>query len=370
MPLMDSTTVHEGHSSKGTMSESPSESSSALTLLLDTVRRAQQRGETTRARAVARMLTQQYPGSLAAWQALADLAEDAAEQQLALTQIRSLSPAIEPAWEAPAKAAVFYDEPAIGNTTPVELTSSSILEVRASRMRWPILLVSGIAAAVIIGLLLWRLGVFAPRTAVVVETTPISPPIATIATLIPTERTDSADLPTAAPLPTTDAEATSEALPTAAPSATPVPTIGPSPTPRPILAVGTVIEQDIWSISLLRPEHALVLDGSIGNLQPRGRFVLALLAIANGGTTAARLPHGMVTLVDAAGHVYSPSVDASVTYLNTYGRGQVGDLSLSEGIPPNAGNVSVPLIFDIPADARDLYLVVAGATQGWPVPGR
>jgi hypothetical protein len=60
---------------------------------------------------------------------------------------------------------------------------------------------------------------------------------------------------------------------------------------------------------------------------------------------------------------------ASTVYLNTYGRGQRGDLSLEEEIPPGGGNVSVPLIFDVLADARDLRLYVAGEPLGWAVGG-
>jgi hypothetical protein len=114
----------------------------------------------------------------------------------------------------------------------------------------------------------------------------------------------------------------------------------------------------------------LLLDGSIGTLQPQGRFALALVAVANGGALAETLPLELVTIVDAAGNRYQPELAASDVYLSTYGRGQVGDLSLREAIPPGAGNVSIPLIFDVPVGARDLYLVISGDTKGWRLPGQ
>jgi hypothetical protein len=236
------------------------------------------------------------------------------------------------------------------------------LEARARRMRWPILLVTGTAVAAIIVLLIWRLGGF-ERSTIRTLNIPSAIPVATLATLIPTERSAEEDAPTAAPLPGSAADATP------IPSATPIPTSGPTPTPRPVRAFGAVVEQGPWTVTLLRPEHALMLDGAIGNLQPHGRFALALLAIANDGTIAARVPAGFITLVDASGTVYLPVIEASAAYLNTYGRGQFGDLSLNEAIPPDAGNVSIPVVFDVPPDARDLQLFVAGDSIGWHMPG-
>ncbi|HEU5086409.1 MAG TPA: hypothetical protein VFT99_03150, partial [Roseiflexaceae bacterium] len=60
-----------------------------------------------------------------------------------------------------------------------------------------------------------------------------------------------------------------------------------------------------------------------------------------------------------------PTPGASAAYLATFGRGQYGDVSLDEVIPANAGNVSVPVIFDVPLDARDLRLYVGDEPTGW-----
>ena len=128
-----------------------------------------------------------------------------------------------------------------------------------------------------------------------------------------------------------------------------------------------MVKQGQWHAVLLHPEDAVSLDGSIGAFQPRGRFVLALLAIGNDGPAPARIPTDLFALIDSAGNRYAPLPPISTAYLNTYGRGQHGDLSMEDLIPADGGNKSVPLLFDVPTTARDLYLVVKGQSFGWPV---
>jgi hypothetical protein len=152
--------------------------------------------------------------------------------------------------------------------------------------------------------------------------------------------------------------------PTAA-IATPTAMLGP--TAAPALAVGQVVDRGDWSVTVLRPEHLLPLSGSIGEYAPRGRFVLALVAVSNLGPAPAPLPADALALVDARGTRYPPVPAASTAYLSAYQRGLRGDLSMEEPVPPGAGIVSVPVIFDVPPDARGLTLVVDGAQSGWPV---
>jgi hypothetical protein len=152
--------------------------------------------------------------------------------------------------------------------------------------------------------------------------------------------------------------------PTAAP---PTAVASPLPTPRQTLAPGQVVEQGQWHAILIRPEDAVALDGSIGSFQPNGRFVLALLAIGNDGQAPARLPDNLFALVDGSGKRYAPLPQISTAYLNTYGRGQHGDLSMEDAIPSDGGNKSVPLIFDVPPSARPLYLLVGDSSAGWPI---
>ena len=141
----------------------------------------------------------------------------------------------------------------------------------------------------------------------------------------------------------------------------------PQPTPRQTLAPGQIIQQGQWHAILIRPEDALELDGSIGSFQPRGRFVLALVAVGNDGQVPARLPDDLFALVDSSGKRYAPLPQISTAYLNTYGRGQHGDLSMEDPIPSDGGNKSVPLIFDVPPGMRPLYLLAGDSAAGWPI---
>jgi hypothetical protein len=184
--------------------------------------------------------------------------------------------------------------------------------------------------------------------------TPFSPPESPLAAAA------AAPLQGSTPGPNTPASATPPATPTTRP---------PRPTAQPVLAAGDVIVRKPWHASLLRPEYAVLLDGAIGTFQPHGRFALALVAIGNDGAAPARIPGNFFALVDSQGKRYAALPAASTAYLNTYGRGQRGDLSLEENIPPGGGNVSVPLIFDVPTTARDLTLHVDDEPLGWAVGG-
>ncbi|MGB9752437.1 tetratricopeptide repeat protein [Roseiflexus castenholzii] len=157
--------------------------------------------------------------------------------------------------------------------------------------------------------------------------------------------------------------------PTGAPSPPATPTPLPSSTPLPTLPVGTVILRDAWTLTLLRPDHTLVLNGAIGSRQPDGRFVLALVAVGNGGDAAIPAPPELFVLIDDQGNRYLPEPALSTLYLETFGRGRYGDFSLDEAIPPRIGQVSVPVIFDVPVGARGLTLHLGDSVAGWPVLG-
>lgn len=113
----------------------------------------------------------------------------------------------------------------------------------------------------------------------------------------------------------------------------------------------------------------MVLNGSIGSRQPNGRFVLALVAVGNSGATAVPVPPEMFVLIDERGNRYTPEPGLSTFYLETFGRGRFGDFSLDEAIPAGVGQVSVPIIFDVPIDAYGLTLHLGDSVAGWPVTG-
>jgi hypothetical protein len=135
-----------------------------------------------------------------------------------------------------------------------------------------------------------------------------------------------------------------------------------------LLPMGTPIDYDGWTAVLVRPDDAVPLDGAIGDLQPNGRFVLAVVAVSNNSATPRVIPPDLFLLLDSSGRSYSPVPGASTTYLALYERAQRGDLALEDSFEPVLGLRSVPLIFDVAPDASGLRLTVNGAgPAGWPV---
>jgi hypothetical protein len=391
----------------------------SVAALLESALRARKSGNLPAARALLRALITQRPDHPQVWLLLATVAETRAEQRQALEQVLTLDPQSEPAQRGLARMRIAEAAPAaptngrpqhsdlplmaeagagtarsaiaqppatpstVEHSTYSEaahpapgLRSAEVAPAQPARdIRWPLYLVIGVSALVVlIAAILIRGSEFmaalrpAPTAALPVlgATAPVVPP-AIVATIAP-EGAPSATPEGAATLPSL-ADPTLE--PTAGlpqPTAAPPTTIAsPLPTPRLALAPGEVVEQGQWHAILIRPEDAVVLDGSIGSFQPSGRFVLALLAIGNDGPAPAQLPNDLFALVDGSGKRYAPLPQISTAYLNTYGRGQHGDLSQEDMIPSDGGNKSVPLIFDVPPGARPLYLIVGDAPLGWQI---
>jgi hypothetical protein len=287
-------------------------------LLLRQARRAIDTGNVAGARALLRALLRQAPNQQQAWRLLAEVAETPAEEQHALEQASLLrGPASHP------------PEP-------------------RSRRPWGILLGLALVAVVLLGLLLWTMRDPTPQ----VSQSAAAPP------------SNAAD-----PAPAATPEST--APPTSPPTAQPTATLTPTPTPPPrpeVQALGTLLSYDGWNATLLRPDHAQILTSSLGEVQARGRFALALLAVSNTTTSTRRLSPDMFALVDEQGQRYRPVAGASSAYLDTYGRGMHGDLALEDQIPPTSGMFSVPLLFDVDPNVSELILTMGQDTaQGWPV---
>jgi hypothetical protein len=287
-------------------------------LLLRQARRAIDSGNIAGARALLRALLRQAPGQQQAWRLLAEVAETPAEEQHALAQASLLGgPASHP-------------------------------PERRSRRPWGMLLGLALVAVVLLGLLLWTMRDPAPQ----VSQSAAAPP------------SNAAE-----PAPAATSEST--ALPTSPPTAQPTATLTPTPTPQPrpeVQALGTLLSYDGWNATLLRPDHAQILTSSLGEVQARGRFALALLAVSNTTTSTRRLSPDMFALVDEQGQRYRPVAGASSAYLDTYGRGMHGDLALEDQIPPTSGMFSVPLLFDVDPNVSELILTMGQDTaQGWPV---
>jgi hypothetical protein len=174
------------------------------------------------------------------------------------------------------------------------------------------------------------------------------------------------------------AQATGAALPsTAVP--TPATVTGTLPTaqatsvpqlPAPA-APGSFYERDGWRFGVLAGEQSISL-GAIGGLTPQGRFVVVRIVVANSGDAPRALDPQTIALVDSQGRVYRPLAEASAIYLEgAGGRGVAADLAFGDAIPNSGGNLSVPLVFDVAADASELLLIVGtGEDQAaWGVAG-
>jgi hypothetical protein len=396
----------------------------SVTALLERAIRARKSGDIAASRALLRALVALQPDLARAWLVLATVAETRAEQRAALERVLALDPRNEPARRGlermsrvePAAPATARNgqhtehveaEPAIAvhqtageavaqaappvaaaprpfapsehaeavRTAPA-LRSAETAPQRAGRdIRWPLYLVIGVSALVVlIAAILIRGSEF---MAVLRPAPTAALPVLGAATSALAPALDITAVPSAAAAPqpaagaaTLPAVANPDLQPTDLPrptAAQPTPSPSPLPTPRPTRAPGEIVQQGQWHAILIRPQDAVMLDGSIGSLQPSGRFVLALIAVGNDGQAPARLPDDMFTLVDGASNRYAPLPQISTIYLNTYGRGQHGDLSMEDPIPSDGGNKSVPLIFDVPPSARPLYLLVGDSSVGWQI---
>ncbi|MCS6839286.1 MAG: hypothetical protein NZ699_12080 [Roseiflexus sp.] len=411
------------------MSDTPRNplSPAAVRSLLNVAARLRQQGDVQRARAVLRALAAQLPNDPRVWRALADVAESEEERRAALRRVVALvraaaaaKPETTPAGlsaasgasdahasgkarEQPPSAASLPagqpvaspDAPASSPTPPalspappstpaVPAGASSASADQTSmpqpeqtalssvgRYKW--IGVAAIGAALLIFALLFANARFPGATTgtaptlVLTTLEPVSGSASPAPALDP-----SASAP--AVVPTAPTESLRESpVATIAPATAPSPTatVAPSPTltPLPTLPAGTVILRDVWTLTLLRPDHAIVLNGPIGSKQPTGRFVLALVAVGNSGDKAIPAPPELFVLIDEQGNRYLPEPGLSTFYLETFGRGRYGDFSLDEAIPAGVGQVSVPVIFDVPVDARGLTLHLGDTVAGWPVVG-
>jgi hypothetical protein len=386
-----------------------------LASLLRTVRRKQEQGEAESARAVLHALAAQQPNEPRIWLALATAAATRSEQRAALERALELDPQNALARRALERFTAGNNvPPAVPRSAPVtrplvahvvepqpaqaEVLDSDeelALDDEAVRgIRWPLYLVIGVAVVlVLLVALLLRPDASTTSTRASTPALPDGSPLAggessampgsPGAQLAPTTVIDLPILGSgSAGAPTLDAAATAVAVgaleptgdiaaatPQGARAPTAAATAGAVVTPPPELAPGQVVELPPWSVSLLRPDYAMALDGAIGPLQPQGRFVLALVVAGNDGPAPARIPAALFTLQDQQGNRYTPVPNASTVYLDTYGRGQRGELSLEEELPPGGGLVSVPLIFDVPLNARGLMLHAGDQDAGWPIGG-
>ncbi len=377
-------------------------------------------GNRVAARALFLALTREYPGDVRVWLGLASVATSSGEQREALEQVVAITPDHPQALRALANLA---PSPAIGSITQAlpKMIAADVAPALAAgvapaplheegdhaalhtaRGNFPLL---NAIALTVIGALLLALAFIGVKSltrpdGTARSSTPTASPVLQLsaASPLPGDAAPGNSPPPAATVetpsevpmhtPSAIARVTATARATATAGASAVagsPTAGASavagsptarasavvtPTAPPGLPLGTLVEVDGWSATLLRPDYALILDGSIGDLRPSGRFVLTLMAVSNNSAGARRIPADLFTIVDSQGHRYSPTPNASSAYLALYGRGQHGDLALEDDLAPSSGMRSVPILFDIPVNVTGLVLTVRdNGALGWPIEG-
>lgn len=371
------------------MSEHPS--SQQIEPLLQAAAQHRARGDRAAARTLLRDLAERFAGDPRPWLQLATVAETREEQRFSLEQVLKIDPdntlalrglarfapqAASP--QQPAAPIPIAVEPVVQQPTvplsaidavppPVRMVAAE--EEPPRPVRWPLFVVFGLGAlALLVAVLVIR--PFSPAAARLATPTPQLPGVGDGEQngLLPviTASAGAATIATGAGAPTATllAAGGTQAAATRSPATA---TSLPTPTTPPILQPGTVLQNGQWLVGLLRSGDAVVLDGSIGDRQPAGRFVVALLAIGNSGTDGAVVPPALITLQDERGTRYQFDPQLSATYLNAYGRGEHGNIAANEPVPPGGGIVSVPLLFDVPQGVRSLTLVVGDQTAGWPV---
>jgi hypothetical protein len=359
-------------------------------------------GNTAAARGLFRALAREYPHDPRVWLGLAASAGDRDEQRYALEQVLALDPqnvsahnglarldaALPPApldmapatlppppppQPAPAAAppppAEYIPEPGAPVAQVEVLPSDTAANADRHAGHFPLLNRIALGLMALLGVLLLAL-ILWPRLPAQQQAAPPAPTSALPSpNPAPTEAGQpAAALPTNAPVEPTNAPVEPTNAPTSEPTlaAPTAPAVTPTPATLPL---GAVLEVDGWRATLLRPDYALLLDGAIGELQPNGRFVLALMAVSNGAAEPRTLPADMFTLTDNAQRTYAPLPGASAIYLATYG-GEYGDQALDEPFAAQSGMLSIPVLFDIPPDAQGLVLTMrtlGGA--GWPITG-
>ena len=373
--------------------------------------RAAREGKPAAARALLQALVHEHPDLVQAWVGLAAVAPNANERIAALERAAALSPdypgvqaALEQARPPTPLPPSTPPEPTPVPLPPMQLTLPVALPreltqsiptpppvevrtiphpkrppfarkrgIRRSRASWQQLLIFALMTFIVLALSIWvvaALPFFAPSTPSI-SPTPSLPGAAAMvqseSSLTPTQAPPSPQIrATNQPFTPTEIMATrSTATSATAPTTTASP-LRDQPLPA-ALPMGKLLEDNGWHAVLLRPDFAIVLDGAIGDLRPNGRFVLALISVSNTNDTPRTIPTTLFQLNDQQGRHYQPLRTISSVYLQIYGRGQHGDLALEDTIPPGGGMVSVPLIFDVPANATDLQLTMGSYPNGWGV---
>lgn len=166
--------------------------------------------------------------------------------------------------------------------------------------------------------------------------------------------------PEASPLPVPAASPTPTSSATAAPAPTPQVAAPPS-SPNTagngqirLLDTGQKLQAGIWEWSYYGRSN--YTTGSGYSVQPsNGRYLIVLLLVRNTSDAPVQIPDGLFVVTDDQGRSISFNRPISVEYMRRYGS-SAGDYPANAAIPVTNTPVSVPLLFDVAADATNLVI--------------
>lgn len=173
---------------------------------------------------------------------------------------------------------------------------------------------------------------------------------------------------------TTDTGA-ADATPTVDPmlTTTPIATMTPEPTPEPtaipVMDIGFAdsLNNSGWEYGVREPLIFGDRTDRLSDVPPtNGRYVVLVVVVGNTSGTDQSLPEDFFVLTDEQGREYKANFERSNTlFVNGGGKGVVSDLGVYEVVTSNALQ-SMPLIFDVQADATNLRLYGGNnRSQGW-----
>lgn len=125
---------------------------------------------------------------------------------------------------------------------------------------------------------------------------------------------------------------------------------------------GKALQTDKWIVELLQvPTQAKIIgEGNITYQSEAGTFLVVFAKIRNTSGSLQVVPRRLFLVRDGAGNEYNASKSAiQVAYVQSEGKRQGLDILLDSPIP-NAEERNGVLIFDLPADAGNLVLVMEG----------
>jgi hypothetical protein len=164
-------------------------------------------------------------------------------------------------------------------------------------------------------------------------------------------------------------EPTTDALATATPRATMTAEPTPEPTAVPLMDIGLTesLNNSGWEYGIREPLIFGDRTDKLSDVPPtNGRYVVLVVVIGNTSGNAQSLPEDFFVLTDDQGREYKANFERSNTlFVNGGGKGVVSDLGVYEVVTSNVLQ-SVPLIFDVHADATNLRLYGGNnRSQGW-----